>query len=100
MKFRRQAPCGRFVADFLCEGARLIIEIDGSQHAEREKIREDRARTEQLTALGYEVFRVWNVDIKTNFNGVLDEILDIATRRLSPSSAPSDHLPSKGEGSG
>ena len=88
LKFRRQALCGHFIADFLCEEANLIIEVDGSQHAEPEKTLADHARTEQLNALGYEVFRVWNVDVKTNITGVLDGILDTAMRRLSPSSAP------------
>jgi very-short-patch-repair endonuclease len=92
LKFRRQAPCRNFVADFLCEEGLLIIEIDGSQHAEPENIHADRARTERLNALGYEVLRIWNIDIKTNIDGVLDGTLDATTRRLSPSSAPSGHL--------
>jgi very-short-patch-repair endonuclease len=92
LKFRRQAPCGRFIADFLCDDAMLIIELDGSQHAEPSNMIADAARAEQLRVLGYEVVRVWNGDIRTNIDGVLDEILDNATRRLSPSSAPSGHL--------
>jgi very-short-patch-repair endonuclease len=97
LKFRRQAPCGNFIADFFCEEAMLIVEVDGSQHAETANLKSDSARTLQLNSLGDEVFRVWNVDIKTNFSGVLDGILDTATRRLSPSSAPSGHLLPKGE---
>jgi very-short-patch-repair endonuclease len=92
LKFRRQAPCGPYVADFLCEEALLIVELDGSQHAEPSKSLSDAARTLQLNALGYEVIRVWNVDLKMNIDGVLDGILATATRRLSPSSAPSGHL--------
>jgi very-short-patch-repair endonuclease len=99
LKFRRQEPCGRFIADFFCEDANLIIEVDGSQHAEPEKTLADHARTEQLNALGFEVIRVWNVDVKTNISGVLDGILDKAMRRLSPSSTPSGYLLPKGEGS-
>ncbi|MEQ1653076.1 MAG: DUF559 domain-containing protein [Hyphomicrobium sp.] len=99
LKFRRQAPCGPFVADFLCEAAMLIIELDGSQHAEPARISADNARSQQLNALGYEVFRAWNIDIKTNIDGVLDRILATATTRLSPSSAASRHLLPKGEGS-
>ena len=98
LKFRRQAPCGRFIADFLCDDAMLIVEVDGSQHAGPGNMLADTARSQQLKFLGYEVFRVWNIDIKTNITGVLDGILDTATRRLSPSSAPSGHLLPKGEG--
>ncbi|MGQ0456153.1 MAG: endonuclease domain-containing protein [Hyphomicrobium sp.] len=92
LKFRRQAPCGPFIADFLCEEAMLIVELDGSRHAEPAKVSADTARTQRLNALGYEVLRVWNIDIRINCDGVLDGILATATRRLSPSSAPSGHL--------
>ena len=92
LKFRRQAPCGPFVADFLCEEARLIVELDGSQHGDPVNMLTDTARTQQLNALGYEVVRVWNVDLKMNIDGVLDGIAAAATNRLSPSSAPSGHL--------
>ena len=70
----------------------LIVELDGSQHAEPDNMLADTARTQQLNSLGYEVVRVWNIDIKTNIDGVLGGILAIATERLSPSSAPSGHL--------
>lgn len=99
LKFRRQVPCGPYVADFLCEAAMLIVELDGSQHAEAESLHDDAGRTQKLNALGYEVLRVWNADINTNIDGVLDSIVDIATLRLSPSSAPAGHLLPKGEGS-
>ena len=100
LKFRRQAPCGPFVADFLCEEAKLIIELDGSQHAEHQNIRADDERTQNLSHLGYEVLRVWNIDVKTNMAGVLDLIVATASQRLEdPSSAPSGHLLPRGEGS-
>ncbi len=70
----------------------LIVELDGSQHAEPGNMRADAERTQQLNELGYEVVRVWNIDIKTNIGGVLDGILAIATERQSPSSAPPGHL--------
>ncbi len=68
-KFRRQAPMGPYVVDFLCEQARLIVEIDGGQHAER--IERDAARTRWLRAQGYEVIRFWNNDVLANVEGVL-----------------------------
>ena len=80
-KFRRQAPCGPFVADFLCEEALPIVDLDGSQHSEADNSLTDAARTERLNALGYEVFRIWNTDFKSNAAGVLNQIVDIATRR-------------------
>ncbi|HTW53105.1 MAG TPA: DUF559 domain-containing protein [Stellaceae bacterium] len=59
-KFVRQAPIGRYYVDFLCREARLVVEIDGSQHVEN---LQDRERDQELAALGYRVLRVWNNDI-------------------------------------
>jgi very-short-patch-repair endonuclease len=100
LKFRRQVPCGPYVADFLCEAARLILELDGSHHGAPEQMEADAARARHLNGLGYRVHRSWNADLKSNAGGVLDEIVAIATRRLSPSSAPAGHLLPKGEGRG
>ncbi len=98
LTFRRQAPCGPYVADFLCEAARLVIELDGSHHGEVEQVRSDAERTRRLKALGYKVLRVWNADLKSNIDGVLDGIIAAVAPRLSPSSAPSGHLLPTGEG--
>ena len=68
-KFRRQVPLGRYVVDFLCEEARLIVEVDGGQHAER--IESDLERTRWLMSQGYAVFRFWNNDVLGNIEGVL-----------------------------
>ena len=57
IKFRRQVPVGRFVADFLCSDAMLIVEVDGSQHAG--SMRDDK-RTAELNRLGFRVLRFWN----------------------------------------
>ena len=62
-KFRRQQPIGPFVADFYCAGAKLIIELDGSQHADGEHPGYDMRRTEWLQARGYRVLRLWNSDV-------------------------------------
>ena len=77
----------------------VIVELDGSQHAEPGKAVQDIAQSRVLESLGYQIYRVWNSDINTNIDGVLDGILNVATARLSPSSAPSGHLLPKGEGS-
>src|SRR4051812_4883829 len=71
-KFRRQAPIDRYVVDFCCVDERLIIELDGSQHAARSE--EDRSRTHVLESLGYHVLRFWNNDVMQNISGVLEEI--------------------------
>jgi very-short-patch-repair endonuclease len=59
VRFRQQAPIGRFVVDFFCPEALLIVEVDGSQHLGEK----DRARDEWLAAEGYRVLRFWNNDV-------------------------------------
>jgi very-short-patch-repair endonuclease len=73
LKFKRQAPIDRYIVDFCCFDARLIIELDGGQHATRAV--EDMNRTRILEAMGYLVLRFWNNDVLQNLEGVLDEIL-------------------------
>ena len=72
-RFRRRVPIGDYVADFACLAERLIVEVDGSQHIEREA--EDAQRTAWLQARGYRVVRVWNNDITANPEGVVAAIL-------------------------
>jgi lysyl-tRNA synthetase class 2 len=70
-KFRRQMLIGRHVADFACEQTRLVVELDGGQHAESTH---DAARTAAIEAAGYLVLRFWNNDVLVNTESVLDEI--------------------------
>jgi very-short-patch-repair endonuclease len=77
LKFRRQMPIKSYVVDFCCESARLIIELDGGQHAERSI--EDTRRTADLEAYGYLVLRFWNNDVLSNIEGVLKTIVTIAS---------------------
>jgi very-short-patch-repair endonuclease len=94
-KFRRQVPRGLFIADFLCDEAMLILEVDGSQHDDRRV--EDGQRTAYLESLGCMVLRFRNFDVLQNTDRVLDHICEVAeARRKSPSSAPSGHLLLKG----
>jgi very-short-patch-repair endonuclease len=72
--FRRQQPIGGFVVDFACMAARLIIEVDGSQHGEPEGLRRDEARTQWLESEGYRALRFWKNDVSQNVEGVLDVI--------------------------
>jgi len=78
--FRRQVPIGRYVADFACMAARLVIEVDGSQHAEGPIAESDKERTRWLESEGYRVVRFWNNEITQNIEGVLESI----HRSISP----------------
>jgi len=71
-KFKREVPIDRFVVDFCCADARVIIEVDGGQHAERAP--QDESRTKILEAMGYLVLRFWNNDVMTNPDGVFETI--------------------------
>ncbi|MBX9829481.1 MAG: endonuclease domain-containing protein [Xanthobacteraceae bacterium] len=72
-KFRRQVTIGPYIADFCCESAHLIVELDGGQHAERGA--DDAKRTAALEARGYLVLRFWNNDVLQNIDGVLETIV-------------------------
>jgi very-short-patch-repair endonuclease len=76
LKFKRQVPIDKYVVDFCCAEARLIIELDGGQHATRDESN----RTAVLEAMGYLVLRFWNNDVLQNRDGVLEEILNAANR--------------------
>ena len=71
-KFRRQAPIGRYVVDFFCPDAELIVEIDGGQHADQMEY--DANCTEWLESRGYRVLRFWNNEVLENTEGVIETI--------------------------
>jgi very-short-patch-repair endonuclease len=71
-KFVRQEAIGSYVVDFVCREKKLVIEVDGGQHADNPK---DRARDAALSAEGYNLLRFWNSEILTNQEGVLSVIL-------------------------
>jgi len=60
-RFRRQAPIGKYIVDFVCLEQRLIIELDGGQHAVNQDY--DRSRSEWLRSQGFKVIRFWNHDV-------------------------------------
>ncbi len=70
--FRRQAPIGRYIVDFVCLRRRLVVEIDGGQHATRGQA--EAARTAWLESQGFRVLRFWNNDVLGNTNGVVEAI--------------------------
>jgi very-short-patch-repair endonuclease len=79
-KFVSQFQTGDAVADFACRRAKLVIELDGGQHAAAAE--KDAARTRMIEAYGYKVVRFWNSDVMENLDGVLETILielDIAS---------------------
>ena len=70
-KFVRQEPIGPYFVDFVCRERRLIIELDGGQHAESKK---DAIRDQWLVDHRYRVLRFWNNDVLSNIDGVLETI--------------------------
>jgi adenine-specific DNA-methyltransferase len=72
LKFRRQHPIGRYVADFCCEEEKLVVELDGGQHANN--IDRDEQRTQYIEKYGYRVVRYWNSEVLSNIESVLDDI--------------------------
>jgi very-short-patch-repair endonuclease len=89
-KFRRQVPIDFYIADFVCLSARLIIELDGGQHADSTS---DERRDTYLRQQGFRVLRIWNNDIFENEEGVAEIIL--SALRSPPLPKPS---PARGEG--
>ncbi len=73
-KFRRQVPIGPYVADFACVQHRLVVELDGGQHAGSDS---DTRRDAFLVAEGWRVIRFWNNDVTGNRNGVLERLLQV-----------------------
>lgn len=80
-KFRRLVPLGDYVADFVCFDRKLIIELDGSQHAEPEQATFDAKRTAYLEAAGFRVLRIWCGDLFKEREGVFEAILNALNGR-------------------
>ncbi len=77
LKFKRQMQLGPYIVDFVCFDEKLIVEVDGSQHAESEG---DVKRDAYFAAAGYRTVRVWNRDAMTNRDGLAKAILAAAGR--------------------
>ena len=73
-KFRRQHSIGAYILDFYCPSKKLAIEIDGSQHFEKDSKEYDDIRTEYLKALDIKVLRFTNGEVNTNIEGVLQKV--------------------------
>ena len=74
VKFRRQHPIGKYIADFACVERHLVIEVDGGQHAENSA---DLRRTARLNEKGWAVMRFWNDEVLLNRDGVLLRIREM-----------------------
>lgn len=90
-KFRRQVPVGRYIADFVCQEARLIVEVDGGQHDHLSS--REAERTTFLQSEGYRILRFWNNEVLRNLHGVHEVIM----RELG-AATPTRTLPHQGGG--
>ena len=88
VKFRRQAVIGLYIVDFVCFERKLIIEIDGGQHAYSQR---DEVRDEWFSGQGFKILRFWNDEVFRNWDGVMEKIVE----RLN---SPLPNPPHKGEG--
>jgi very-short-patch-repair endonuclease len=70
VRFSRQKILGKYVADFYCAKANLVIELDGSQHYQEKELDYDKARTEYLLKFNIKVVRIPNNEVNKNFDGV------------------------------
>ena len=80
IRFNRQKIIGKYIVDFYSAKAKLIIELDGSQHFEEKCIKNDTERTEFLEQYGFKVIRIPNNEIKQNFKGVC-EYIDLCVKQ-------------------
>jgi len=91
-KFRRQQPISPFIVDFVCFEHRLIVEVDGGQHAQQ--VPYDEKRSRWLEAQGYRVLRFWNNDVLANTEAVAQSILEAVDGVSDP---PPQSSPARGE---
>ena len=80
VRFSRQKVLGKYIADFYSAEARLVIELDGSQHYENDNMEKDAERTDYLKGYGLKVIRIPTNEISRNFRGVC-ELIDAAVRQ-------------------
>ena len=91
--FRRQVPIGRYIADFCCHAARLVVEVDGGQHGTDLGSARDVRRDAFLAGEGYRVLRFWNHEVLAETTAVLDAIWNAAAERTAHRASPETPLP-------
>ena len=79
IRFKRQKPISSFITDFYCHAARLVVELDGSQHYDEQGLIYDKERAAVLEQYGVKVLRFSNLDVERNFQGVCTAI-DLAVK--------------------
>ena len=82
--FRRQAALGPYVVDFVCHSAKLVVEVDGSQHGHPEGMAADAKRTHWIEERGYRVLRFWNQEVLREIEVVLDTVRAALYSSTSP----------------
>ena len=82
-RFRRQYIIGNYIVDFYCHQAKLVVELDGSQHCDPEAIEYDRKRTAYLESQGLQVVRFSNLDVMRRFRNVCESIYQIIEVRTA-----------------
>lgn len=96
-KFKRQKPMGRYVVDFVCLEEKLIIELDGGQHADN--VEYDRERDSWLRSEGYTVLRFWNNEMLNEMEGVLERMrMEIDNKIVLNDTLSPDPSPVNGRG--
>ncbi len=88
IRFKRQYQVGNYIVDFYCYQAKLIVELDGSQHCEPKAVEYDKIRTQYLSDQGYLVVRISNLDVMKDFQAVCEYIERIARKRLKEDPHP------------
>jgi very-short-patch-repair endonuclease len=96
LHFRRQAPIGIYIADFAWHAGRIVVELDGSQHAEARAAYDDQ-RTRWLESQGDRVLRFWNNDVLKSPRSVGEAILDAARGAIAKSPTPNPSPQGGGE---
>ena len=82
LQFRRQFQIGRYIVDFYCAKAKLVVELDGSQHCEPEAIAYDLERTQFLESKGLFVLRLSNLDVNKQFKSVCTAVDMVVKERI------------------
>jgi len=78
LSFRRQVPIGPYIVDFACPTHRIVVEIDGSQHAEAEQAEREETRSAYLKSSGWTILRFWNDDVIRDIDNVCQHIVIVA----------------------
>jgi very-short-patch-repair endonuclease len=89
--FRKQSPIGRYYADFVSHRLKLVVELDGAQHALEERLEKDAERDRWLAAEGYRVLRFWNNEVREELDSVLDTIYAAVEERRLAVDCPAPH---------